>query len=103
VQFRRVAATDGVHLGVGVGLVDGNELGTEAEADDGDADLLVGWHDRDFLAVWMLLDVSGSIGGEEANGQKGRDDSRWVRDRPAIHGRPVQPAAIRTYPATTAR
>ena len=44
VEFGLVPPADGVHLGVRVGLVDGDELGPEPEADDGDADLLVGRH-----------------------------------------------------------
>ena len=46
VEALPVAAADGVHLGVGVRLVDGDELGPEAEADDGDPDLPVGRHVR---------------------------------------------------------
>ena len=32
-----IALADRGHLGIGMALVDGNEFGTEAEADDGDA------------------------------------------------------------------
>src|SRR5262249_2969897 len=44
VEALLVATADGGHLGVGVGLVDGNELGAETKADDGDANLPVGRH-----------------------------------------------------------
>src|SRR5262249_2560897 len=37
IEFGLVPAADGRHLVVRVGLVDGNELGPEPEADDGDA------------------------------------------------------------------
>jgi hypothetical protein len=39
VHFRLVAAADGVHLGVGVVLVDRDELRPEAQSDDRDAHL----------------------------------------------------------------
>ena len=42
----RYGNIDGGHLGVRVGLVDGNELGPEPEADDGDPDLVLGRHGR---------------------------------------------------------
>jgi hypothetical protein len=37
-----VALADGVHVGLRMALVDGNELGAEAEADDGDVVTLLG-------------------------------------------------------------
>ena len=46
VELLLVAPADGVHLGVRMALIDGNELGAEAEADDGDANLLVSGHRR---------------------------------------------------------
>ena len=42
-EFLRVALADREEIGVGVGLIDRNELGTEAEADDGDIDFLHEW------------------------------------------------------------
>src|SRR5215831_11785865 len=45
IQLGPVAAANGVHFGVGMSLVDGNELRAEAEANDGDAYLFVGSHD----------------------------------------------------------
>ena len=60
VEFRLVAPADGVHLGVRMVLVDGNELGPEAEADDGDADFLVGWH------AWVLPDDERSFAASPA-------------------------------------
>ena len=45
VQLARVAPADGVHVGVGMLLVDRNELGPKAQPDDRDVDLLLG-HDR---------------------------------------------------------
>ena len=45
------ALADGVHVGVGVLLVDGDELGSKTKADDGDVDLAVGvWHGK---APWV--------------------------------------------------
>jgi hypothetical protein len=37
-SFFAVALADRVHVGVRMALVDGDELGSEAEADDGDVD-----------------------------------------------------------------
>ena len=45
VELFLVASADGVHLGIRVALIDRDELGAEAEADDGDTDLLVAAHD----------------------------------------------------------
>ncbi len=46
VQLGLVAAANGGQLGVGVCLVDGDELGAETEPDDADADLATGSHGR---------------------------------------------------------
>ena len=49
VQFRRVALADGVHVGVRMALVDGDEFRAEAEADDGDVDPALAHDDLDLV------------------------------------------------------
>ncbi len=44
IQLRFVAPTDGVHLGIGVSLVNGDEFSAKAQPDNGDANLLVRSH-----------------------------------------------------------
>ena len=41
-EFLRVALADREEIGVGVSLIDRNELGAEAESDDGEVDFLHG-------------------------------------------------------------
>ena len=70
------AATDGGHLRVGVVLVDRDELGAEAEADDGDADLLVGGHATSSSGCGFGMPVRICVG-------EGDCKSPWWGDRSA--------------------
>src|SRR5262249_28955849 len=54
VELGLVTAADGDHLGVGVRLVGGDELGPEVESDDGDANLVFC---HDFRSLTWCLNV----------------------------------------------
>ena len=57
VQIFLGPAANRIHVGMGVLLVNGNEFGPEAEADDGDANLLFSGHDFFSVGKSLLMNL----------------------------------------------